>query len=175
MSFYPRHPRGWRHIESFIDLTGFFVSIHATLAGGDGYKMHRQLPHLRFYPRHPRGWRPLLRCLRLKRPVFLSTPPSRVATWVSIDECERELCFYPRHPRGWRPRSFSLRCTPSEVSIHATLAGGDVLRAAGANAGRRFYPRHPRGWRPALRACPGASPRVSIHATLAGGDRAAGV
>ena len=57
--------------------------------------------------------------------MFLSTPPSRVAT---------EVC--------------PLRDEVIVVSIHATLAGGDIEQSA------------------ALRA----TLNVSIHATLAGGD-----
>ena len=79
--FYPRHPRGWRpgdlvitgrFLAAFLSTppsrvaTGiynfhnnvFYVSIHATLAGGDSLQ---RLPK-----RH--------------KPKFLSTPPSRVAT-----------------------------------------------------------------------------------------------
>ena len=57
-----------------------FVSIHATLAGGDN--THRHPPGQRscFYPRHPRGWRLLDFRLHAVPLAFLSTPPSRVAT-----------------------------------------------------------------------------------------------
>ena len=80
----------------------------------------------------------------------------------------------------------------TEVSIHATLAGGDRGRRRRGQVHNSFYPRHPRGWR---RDCKSVRrlhqsfyprhPRgwrrplilwyvfagvVSIHATLAGGD-----
>ena len=35
------------------------------------------------------------------------------------------------------------------VSIHATLAGGDADDRAQHTQLSSFYPRHPRGWRPA--------------------------
>ena len=126
-------------------------------------------PEKCFYPRHPRGWRrnnPFMICCLL---LFLSTPPSRVATkpiqgdWVGY-----------------------------QVSIHATLAGGDRLTRHCSPFGMCFYPRHPRGWRPiskkanstdveflstppsrvaTLQGCIIANASfVSIHATLAGGD-----
>ena len=83
-------------------VTAIVVSIHATLAGGDGslYEIYcADMEFLstppsrvatdgccalsasteRFYPRHPRGWRQYTRAL----PAL-------------------EECFYPRHPRGWR-------------------------------------------------------------------------
>ena len=78
--------------------------------------------------------------------------------------------FYPRHPRGWRPGVWPPVVEVCDVSIHATLAGGDTEWRGGAESetrflstppsrvatGRRrrpgprencFYPRHPRGWR----------------------------
>ena len=57
-------------------------------------------------------------------PKFLSTPPSRVATWFFFIYC----CF-------------------CYVSIHATPAGGDIDIPAAEYEPGGFYPRHPRGWR----------------------------
>ena len=169
--FYPRHPRGWRHATPCLStvfkvflstppsrvatrggqarcvLTHMFlstppsrvatahvahsahalhVSIHATLAGGDATKTFCKEDTMK----------------------FLSTPPSRVATGRPYPRPGRTDRFYPRHPRGWRLPGFRDSKWSLEVSIHATLAGGDGL--AGRSVGR--------------------SDRVSIHATLAGGD-----
>ena len=147
-SFYPRHPRGWRHHAEPPRLSAVVVSIHATLAGGDEIRqqMRREgeeflstppsrvatkcdgrerVPAFCFYPRHPRGWR--RPCTRHKRDKF---------------------CFYPRHPRGWRPEYIGAKTGYKYVSIHATLAGGDSFN---------------------VRRCPRAL-HVSNHATLAGGD-----
>ena len=105
--------------------------------------------------------------------MFLSTPPSRVAT----------------------PAGKPVLVPESDVSIHATLAGGDyvpnaaevealaflstppsrvatVLHERLRRTHKCFYPRHPRGWRPSNRARYVHLIRVSIHATLAGGDAA---
>ena len=85
--------------------------------------------------------------------------------------------FYPRHPRGWRRCSGHIYTNLVDVSIHATLAGGDPPAGAGRAAANhvsihatlaggdkdwmlkistpvRFYPRHPRGWRPPRRPRP---------------------
>ena len=150
-----------------------FVSIHATLAGGDVTSGA---------------------CI-ISPSTFLSTPPSRVATMLKLCIFMLALSFYPRHPRGWRrPRSkvrlfqcWFLSTPPSRVAtradffqrprvvvaIHATLAGGDVVVSAdlsksnsflstppsrvattpcsiAQSSPKRFYPRHPRGWRPFL-------------------------
>ena len=58
------------------------------------------------------------------------------------------------------------------VSIHATLAGGDVDMTQGKplTVILCFYPRHPRGWRPVYANQCVKQRKVSIHATLAGGD-----
>ena len=146
------------------------VSIHATLAGGD---VCESVPNV-------------------ANRLFLSTPPSRVATF------SRRKC-----------RAYA------GVSIHATLAGGDYIDRLTLNLRIRFlstppsrvatgikkihsmgracfYPRHPRGWRqpfffggkitkrflstPPSRVATGKDAVasslgiVSIHATLAGGD-----
>ena len=102
--------------------------------------------------------------------VFLSTPPSRVATAMQEKQVHTPLvsihatlaggdslkhipilwmaCFYPRHPRGWRRICLLGIC--------------DLLCS--------FYPRHPRGWRLCSSSISACDSAVSIHATLAGGD-----
>ena len=80
VGFYPRHPRGWRRMISLSSSKRQIVSIHATLAGGD---------------RGPSRTSPSV-------VMFLSTPPSRVATTI----------------KGYK-------VIGRIVSIHATLAGGD--------------------------------------------------
>ena len=170
-NFYPRHPRGWRRTPDYGQRQNCRISIHATLAGGDGYKRlaakiktqisihatlaggdensdsaallaslflstppsrvatyrYKTLFHTyhRFYPRHPRVWRRSLVVLGIVSWLFLSTPPSRVATFGYLLWLLRQRCFYPRHPRGWRPKYTPPLTRHQEVSIHATLAGGD--------------------------------------------------
>ena len=168
--FYPRHPRGWRLRVAVKPQLCIFVSIHATLAGGDQKNMGLPIPacmflstppsrvatvmgleimtsQSSFYPRHPRGWRPPKGYRAERLTMFLSTPPSRVATCVKNGRAAEKRSFYPRHPRGWRrdseflkavdgrflstppsrvaTRHASIRTQIRQVSIHATLAGGD--------------------------------------------------
>ena len=145
--FYPRHPRGWRPATLRTYANGVAVSIHATLAGGDSApprsktsaSLFLSTPPSRvatsawprrpagrsgFYPRHPRGWR--------------RRSPGRSGG---------KLCFYPRHPRGWRRVASRRAVQVIDVSIHATLAGGDSAGNLRPARQRCFYPRHPRGWR----------------------------
>ena len=139
-----------------------------------------------FYPRHPRGWRQTSFGLAAPTPLFLSTPPSRVATWRYNLFADRDSGFYPRHPRGWRLQNRVVETLNAYVSIHATLAGGDSgssqrtyrqkeflstppSRVATINGGRnyirwlRFYPRHPRGWR--LYRCPAPAAALGFLST----------
>ena len=126
MSFYPRHPRGWRHvlaqIERFrikflstppsrvatIRRTTIFeidtvVSIHATLAGGDACVSVGDAYFSIVSIHATLAGGDLRVCAPLAHVAgFLSTPPSRVATAAL--------------PHGIQ-NAF--------VSIHATLAGGD--------------------------------------------------
>ena len=79
------------------------VSIHATLAGGDGLHSLLSLAVLSFLSTPPSRVATASRVTEEKEPEkFLSTPPSRVATLAEVNAQ-----------------------TMSKVSIHATLAGGD--------------------------------------------------
>ena len=123
--FYPRHPRGWRPTTmGIMNLLTAFLSTPPSRVATHFFVLHSMLellflstPPSRvatknpeafglkfdcFYPRHPRGW-------RHRRIHLVPLAP----------------CFYPRHPRGWRP-SVAFHChLIVQVSIHATLAGGD--------------------------------------------------
>ena len=124
--FYPRHPRGWRHWCDPQDRINMVVSIHATLAGGD----FSSVTTLR------------LVC------TFLSTPPSRVATWVFDGEVAGCFAFLSTPPsRVATVGLYFVQIKAGLVSIHATLAGGDSRRSGRQSPGQCFYPRHPRGWR----------------------------
>ena len=124
---------------------------------------------------------------------FQSTPPSREATCRAIRRSMWMTYFNPRLPRGRRPSGYNMRATvtlfqstppsreatpngdgslrPLQISIHASLAGGD--RSPGARDGRQ------RGFQstpPSREATPANNDRadrrdISIHASLAGGDR----
>ena len=191
------------------------ISIHATLTGGDETNSRAKTQTTNFYPRHPHGWRrhrPIpcadLRGISIhatltggdppqaeeakRKVIFLSTPPSRVATPQM--PCLKLGCmhFYPRHPHGWRPLETALQLCNIQISIHATLTGGDPVNMAADPAAAVFLStppsrvatitsragRRPTGFlsTPPSRVatsllCAGVKCIViSIHATLTGGD-----
>ena len=147
------------------------VSIHATLAGGDKIDVIRN-PDNSVVSIHATlaggDVRRVLCGVRL--PMFLSTPPSRVATSGVLRGINPSKRFYPRHPRGWRPTSVCIIQQSRLVSIHATLAGGDC------NSYFQFYTNFVFLSTPPSRVATKIyqllclAGRVSIHATLAGGD-----
>ena len=79
--------------------------------------------------------------------------------------------FYPRHPRGWRRESTQKQLRGIQVSIHATLAGGDETLQLVPDELWEFL-----STPPSRVATQGVyvhllTSAVSIHATLAGGDQ----
>ncbi len=170
MRFYPRHPRGWRHVKSYRANKGGKVSIHATLAGGDDVNKYGAEIAVEFLSTPPSrvatgihmistygyevsihatlaGGDPTRHFARRADGQFLSTPPSRVATINAIvGECVPH-CFYPRHPRGWR-----LPCGCC-VTVSVEFLSTPPSRVATC-----------------FRFAPFLVFIVSIHATLAGGD-----
>ena len=101
--------------------------------------------------------------------VFLSTPPSRVATTSAMMEILL-MAFLSTPPSrvATLPAPHGCRCF--EVSIHATLAGGDDKRSIFYICTDVFLSTPPS--RVATVRCleSGYMLCVSIHATLAGGD-----
>ena len=148
INFYPRHPRGWRQKSQTKKLpSANFYPRHPR-----GWRHHAQKDRTGrisdFYPRHPRGWRPGIvspcfsevhrisihatlaggdqRCntRHLHTEPFLSTPPSRVATATTATSPNTKA--FLSTPPSRVATSFSVRSQRyCNISIHATLAGGD--------------------------------------------------
>ena len=192
--FYPRHPRGWRLRQAAKALDGLCVSIHATLAGGDGQApwMHFASDLVSIHATLAGGDAARASTLKTSTHVsihatlaggdphakltgaldysFLSTPPSRVATKGPHQRHKRRLCFYPRHPRGWRRRFQHFRIARRLRFYPRHPRGWRLRRLESPCYGICFYPRHPRGWRQRYMGLQKYFEYVSIHATLAGGD-----
>ena len=83
------------------------VSIHATLAGGDGAAAPVEvLPEVFLSTPPSRVATGSGLGEGEGKSSFLSTPPSRVATFWETNVSPSHLRFYPRHPRGWRQAEF---------------------------------------------------------------------
>ena len=102
--------------------------------------------------------------------TFLSTPPSRVATEDFPAVAVVQHHFYPRHPRGWRREVPGRVLHPGRISIHATLAGGDLLIPKEDKATIKFLSTPPSRVATLLELGVLLVGDISIHATLAGGD-----
>ena len=126
--FYPRPPRGGRHVELYPHQQTALISIHALREEGDRQDVCIQHPLQYFYPRPPRGGR-----------------------LYATDYTPLLHHFYPRPPRGGRPTvctssilCFAFLSTPSArratlsscvliftkiISIHALREEGDLSAA----------------------------------------------
>ena len=103
--------------------------------------------------------------------MFLSTPPSRVATLISFAVAVVNRVSIHATLAGGDNRNTIFSIVWSLVSIHATLAGGDLVKECSHNPSLRFLstpPSRVATHRPRLHL---GIRRFSIHATLAGGDK----
>ena len=124
--FYPRPPRGGRHLLLQHQHPERQISIHALREEGDcSDTVHHRCCRY-FYPRPPRGG----------RPSVLKTGPRPI------------LYFYPRPPRGGRLTWEIVAAACISISIHALREEGDPRRLRRCLLPCHFYPRPPRGGRP---------------------------
>ena len=92
------------------------VSIHATLAGGDFQIEVQQTAEV----------------------AFLSTPPSRVATQNDGGGVLNMRVFLSTPPSRVATDATGFYADTADVSIHATLAGGDLWSGFGLTAYEEF-------------------------------------
>ena len=193
-NFYPRPPRGGRHIfrQSLAYLIP--ISIHALREEGDpSHPPHLPLPAISIHALREEG-DPSFFDRRYHNGRFLSTPSARRATKLPPRKRSSQKNFYPRPPRGGRlstkgipAAAFRFLSTPS--ARRATSAAGtegltvaflstpSARRATSATPRTsrsrcHFYPRPPRGGRLAEYAFAKHLPEISIHALREEGDPA---
>ena len=134
--FYPRPPRGGRHISSTHAPSPMRISIHALREEGDIFTISYLFAFRHFYPRPPRGGRRAGHVQVIKAKVFLSTPSARRAT--SLNTVSRLI---------------------SMISIHALREEGDFRASLGWAHLADFYPRPPRGGRRVEHIWPESKPK----------------
>ena len=149
--FQSTHPLRGATIKSFAQALYLVISIHAPLAGCDQRRKNCMNPRIAFQSTHPlRGATPLPFRNDLKTFKFQSTHPLRGATWI----CQRARaarrgfqsthplrgattarlhqhayhCYFnPRTPCGVRRAGNVAARRGHGISIHAPLAGCDVV------------------------------------------------
>ena len=154
-----------------IKVSGFFVSIHAPRAGGDGVCRSNPGNVSKFQSTPPaQGATPVVleEQARLKVSIhapraggdegkelsrrfffqFQSTPPAQGATRLCRLWCRPGRCFNPRPPRRGRRLGPAPAARREQVSIHAPRAGGDGRMADRETRTLSFNPRPPRRGRP---------------------------
>ena len=146
-NFYPRPPRGGRHLRRQAVHSLFHISIHALREEGDNgsefadyigiISIHalREEGDTPSYTRW-RPWRISIHALREEgdavyraavsaRELFLSTPSARRATRTGQVFAVKPFDFYPRPPRGGRPIEALAAKLEEKISIHALREEGD--------------------------------------------------
>ena len=107
--FYPRSPRGERHVRDWC-------------AYSERY----------FYPRSPRGERPIAADRGVLWPAFLSTLPARGATHPGLGIVEANEQISIHAPREGSDKGRALRAARKlQISIHAPREGSDHPDAPG--------------------------------------------
>ena len=122
--FYPRPPRGGRHIHKGHPRRSLAISIHALREEGDALSAVIPYRPVNFYPRPPRGGRHLRVLTPSNFKDFYPRPP-RGGRRPSRTCCSCSANFYPRPPRGGRPAVDARSVHPAGISIHALREEGD--------------------------------------------------
>ena len=103
------------------------ISIHAPLAGSDERQVGSTRHFANFYPRSPRGERHGEPCLPYSPENFYPRSP-RGERQRFKTSAPKTWDFYPRSPRGERLRRLIRIPRNHWISIHAPLAGSDVVQ-----------------------------------------------
>ena len=102
------------------------ISIHAPLAGGDGFPQKFSCCPIGFQSTPPSRGATSTHGLRGRGWIFQSTPPSRGATYV-IAEAGKTTVFQSTPPSRGATRYYEIGQRKYAISIHAPLAGGDLV------------------------------------------------
>ena len=170
-TFYPRPPRGGRHLDVGQRHKCMGLSIHVPRVGDDPAKMDAIAGRMKtFYPRPPRGGRPAFLLPHIDVYAFLSTSPAWGTTPIAFAIISTHACFLSTSP-AWgttSSRQGRILCSslsihvprvgddqagrdswsvPSLLSIHVPRVGDDTNVFAKSACMTDFYPRPPRGGR----------------------------
>ena len=109
--FYPRPPRGGRHLSRVTVSPAAAISTHALREEGDLLSECRGRCWQNFYPRPPRGGRPHKPLAGLRQGQFLPTPSARRATSSGLS---------PTRPHRFLPTPSARRATLVTSLYHMT-------------------------------------------------------
>ena len=146
--FYPRPPRGGRHVAQPMLCAAIKISIHALREEGDPATYTRLYSLSHFYPRPPRGGRPPSPVTSPTSAKFLSTPSARRATRARSYACRCDTISIHALREEGDLTSAARDMGDSMISIHALREEGDPSLCHSQKPFCDFYPRPPRGGRP---------------------------
>ena len=170
--FYPRPPRGGRHLLGCVGDLAAVISIHALREEGDCPPSRALSASPNFYPRPPRGGRPSGTSPKAARKLFLSTPSARRATKTRYKSEINQWRFLSTPSARRATFLVDLEALLLQISIHALREEGDIL------IGALMMPASPFLSTPSARRATLVDDRVdpltgeiSIHALREEGDR----
>ena len=124
--FYPRPPRGGRHLIADHQVCPVAISIHALREEGD-HQIHRQHPAAAyFYPRPPRGGRHASHPDAARHRAISIHALREEGDGTRTQDSPGDSDFYPRPPRGGRLDGISVQTITPGISIHALREEGDA-------------------------------------------------
>ena len=168
--FYPRPPRGGRHLHPQDHCTEHDISIHALREEGDSSGSSCLPVPIDFYPRPPRGGRRRSGLSTAPKSHFYPRPPRGGRPFLSVILLYHIFNFYPRPPRGGRPGLGDEWFQENQISIHALREEGDVSSGNTSN-GLWAFLSTPSARRATTEArCPRRVFFISIHALREEGD-----
>ena len=193
-NFYPRPPRGGRHLRLFFNGMSVTYFYPRPPRGGRHGRLKNGMKPANFYPRPPRGGRQRLRPRAAFAQKFLSTPSARRATaGPGVATAQQRISIHALREEGDEIDIHLLGCTdvflstPSarratlsvfqpvagieKISIHALREEGDDEKTGLFENEKEFLSTPSARRATGILDRPRPSTRISIHALREEGDR----
>ena len=168
--FNPRAPCGARPVRLRRFYHTNYISIHAPLAGRDAIRDAVANGTMPFQSTRPlRGATPALPCVMRDQSYFNPRAPCGARHHFSVAFVE-DSTFQSTRPLRGATLFACFRISFDRISIHAPLAGRDLIQPAPVKSIPNFNPRAPCGARRCIIREVCLISTISIHAPLAGRD-----
>ena len=168
--FYPRPPRGGRHINRLAQgSNNQFLSTPSARRATNCQTHNKAVFRISVHALREEGDR-ITRQHFVKVHRFLSTPSARRATVYHPSSQSNRHNFYPRPPRGGRPCSKSSKNPKNDFYPRPPRGGRPLLGREIKRLLPDFYPRPPRGGRRFFASVNLQVQIISIHALREEGD-----
>ena len=124
--FNPHHPRGWRPFLHRPDASMSLFQSTPPSRVATSASVSPLIPHIHFNPHHPRGWRLRLSIYRIQNNRYFNPHHPRGWRHAPLAHCSALYRFQSTPPSRVATRTISVVSPAATISIHTTLAGGDL-------------------------------------------------